>query len=268
MDQSKPITPPLTAVPSETDHSADVTDLLATMKITLAKVGQILETLTTQTSRVAELRPAMEASRQVRNIHIELEKQYRLQEEQMADVKTLIRDGIKERVNTSLKPRVHDLIQKKVQAKVKERVGKELVNQIPGNLRQEISCHKRQILSIQTSLHNSEARRNNTRLVTHSSDSPLTALLRPSPMTIETSDIERPTPSPHFPKTVQELVSLSPQNLKLLAVDYRLVTPPVSENTEVLLDKLMAHIGIPYQTIPGSASESRPPMIMRITRSD
>jgi hypothetical protein len=62
----------------------------------------------------------------VRNIHIELEKQYRLQEEQMADVKTLIRDGIKERVNTSLKPRVHDLIQKKVQAKVKERVGKEV----------------------------------------------------------------------------------------------------------------------------------------------
>jgi len=270
-NHSRPMTPPLTAAPSEIDHTADilpVTELLTTMKITLTKVGQTFDTLTTQTSRVAELRPAMEASRQVRNIHIELEQQYKLQEEKMADVKILIRDGIKERVNKSLKPRMHNLIEQKVQAKVKERVGKELANQIPKNLRQEISRHKRQILRIKTSLHNSEARRNNTRLVMHSSDVPLTALLRPSPMTVDTSDIEPPTPSPLFPRTVQELVSLSPENLRLLAADYRLITPSANESTEVVLDKLMAHIGIPYQTIPGSASESHPPMIMRITRSD
>lgn len=62
----------------------------------------------------------------MRNIHIELEQQYKLQEEKMADVKILIRDGIKERVNKSLKPRMHNLIEQKVQAKVKERVGKEV----------------------------------------------------------------------------------------------------------------------------------------------
>lgn len=117
----------------------------------------------------------------MRKIHIQLEEQYHQQTERMAELKTLIRDGIKERINKSLKPRVLELIQAKVQAKVKERVGHEvrrknllilcvkshpipkLVSQIPSNLKQEISHHKRQILRIRTSLHNSYVLRETSR---------------------------------------------------------------------------------------------------------
>lgn len=65
-NQNKPLSPPATAAPPETEPDAlAVKELLAAMKKTLITVGQNFETLSTQTVRVAELQPAMEASQEV-----------------------------------------------------------------------------------------------------------------------------------------------------------------------------------------------------------
>lgn len=65
------------------------------------------------------------------------------------------------------------------------------------------------------------------------------------------TNIEPSTPSQLFPNNVRELVSLSPEQLRLLAADYGLITstgnPPAGANVdtqEELLDKVMAHIGV------------------------
>jgi len=295
-----------------------VNELLSTMKSTLSALGKTFETLGEQTTKVAELGPAMEATHQVVLIRSQLTAQYARQDVRMQEVKTLLRDVLKEQLAETLRTRVHLLIQEKVEERVKENVRDQLHNQIPSNLRQEITHHKRQILQVQTSLHNSEARRHNALLSSTAAFSePLRPLHRPYPtqspssmpsMSLTTpvsqtrtivpspnmssahtettmlpEEIEPPTPSPLFPRNIADLFAMSPDNARMLVADYGLVkdegdTPgasPANQNTSespadtqdmhLNLNRFMAHIGVPYQIVPGSASPMSPaPLVTRI----
>jgi len=266
-----PPSPPPTAVGAEASATATVSELLSTMKNTVSALSKTFEMLGDQTTRVSELQPAMEASQQVLNIRTKLQQQYAEQEARIEQIKKFIRDGIKERINTKVKPRLHAIIASKVEEKVKERVRQELIAQIPDNLRQEIKSNRRQILQIQTTLHNSEARRKNSRIVTKSSE-PLSALRRPYPLTAE----EPPTPSDLFPDSIQKLLDLSADELRALAKDYELVdssSPAVGvgdESAEThykLLNKIMDHMGIQYQAVP-TVPGSRPLLFPKQARTD
>jgi hypothetical protein len=237
------------------------------MRNTLNIIGKTFQSLGQQSSQVAGLRPAIEASKQVLEIRTQLRTQYDVQGQRLDKIKTYIREGIKAEVHEKVKPNIHRFIEEKVAEKVKERVCTQLQKQIPDDLRKEIDHHRRQISHIQTTLHNSEARRNNGRL---QRSEPLSALLRPPSATGATE--ETATQSPLFPKTLPQLLSLSPDSLRTLAADYRLVDSSaagdVQHTQEDLLNMIMAHIGVPFQTLPGSGSDSSPPLITRVTRSE
>lgn len=162
-----------------------------------------------------------------------------------------------------------------MQEKVKERVRVQLIAQIPNNLRQEINSNKRQILQVKTTIHNSEARRKNSRVETKTSES-LSPLLRPSLTTAQ--ELEPPTPSPLFPKSIPKLLDLPPDALRKLAEDYDLVdsSSPVvpvgdtvqsAEAHQKLLNKVMDHIGISFLALPSALGE-RPLLSRKPVRTD
>lgn len=138
------------------------------------------------------------------------------------------------------------------------------MKQVPASLRQEITSHKRQVLQIQTTLHNSyvilyhtylarahilpkisEARRHNALLHIQDGSEVLRPLRRPferspsanmmptpsttpdsSPASLVSSleSLEPPTPSPFFPRDVAHLIDLSPTEARKLVSDYGLDT--------------------------------------------
>lgn len=135
----------------------------------------------------------------------------------------------------------------------------QLLKQVPASLGQEITSHKRQVLQIQTTLHNSyvilyhasitwthicsntsEARRHNALLHIQDGSELLRPLRRPfeqaspasllptpnsSPKSSPASaleSLEPPTPSPFFPIDVAHLIDLSPTEARKLVTDYGL----------------------------------------------
>lgn len=264
----------------------------------------------------------MDAHSQVVLIRTQLTAQYARQDARMQEVKTLLRDILKEQLAETLRTRVHLLIQEKVEERVKENVRQQLQDQIPSNLRQEITHHNRQILQVQTSLHNSEARRHNALLSsTAAFNEPLRPLHRPYsiqspssmpsmslmtpvsqtqslvpspnmssvsghiPTTMLPEEMEPPAPSPLFPRNIADLFAMSPDKARTLVADYGLVkdkgdspgasptnqntpeSPADTQDTYLNLNRFMAHIGVPLQIVPGSASPMSPaPLVTRVLK--
>lgn len=246
-------------------HTADllaVHELLSAMKSTLSALGKTFESLGEQTTKVAELGPAMEATHQLALIRDQIDAQYAHQDARMEKFKKLLRDELKEKIAQKFSLRVHALIQEKVEERVEEKVHEQLLNQIPSNLRQDITHHKQQILQVNLTLHNSEARRHNSLLTLSTSDfrEPLQPLLRPYPgqclspipsigltppisqtqtpmlsrnisstsadaatTSSHSTVIEPPTPSPLFPRNIADLFEMSPEQTRKLIEDYDLV---------------------------------------------
>ncbi|GJE91454.1 hypothetical protein PsYK624_076040 [Phanerochaete sordida] len=158
-----------------------VDELLGTMRQMLETLGATADTLGEQTIKVATLPAAMAAVQQIASAKEELDLHQRQQEENMLAFKQLLLDEVRSRLYARLKDTASAIVKEVIQKEIAERVRKQLREQIPQSMRDEVLRYKHQIMEVQVSLHNSEARRHNALIRSNSLDEPLRPLLRPPP---------------------------------------------------------------------------------------
>ncbi|KAF9485948.1 hypothetical protein BDN70DRAFT_794913 [Pholiota conissans] len=132
-----------------------VADLFASMKSTLASMSSAFERLGAQTEKVTALGLDAKAAVQLQNIKSALEAQITQQKLQVEAVKSTLQAKVKEAVEAKIRSQLQDVIKHSVQNVIEEKVRQQLSEQIPEDLRQQVISHKRQILEVKASLHNS-----------------------------------------------------------------------------------------------------------------
>ncbi|KAJ8076844.1 hypothetical protein PM082_001267 [Marasmius tenuissimus] len=256
-----------------------VADLLATMKSTVNALGKTFRLVGKQTEELAGLAPAIKASEDIKEIRERLEQQMKLYDAQIEtlrrDLQERVKDDIRERLRDAAVSAMHDEIQRKVS----ERVGRLLLERLPGELRDQVKGHKRQILEIKTNIHNMEARRMNSCL--KSSADTLYPLVPPVRGDISSTDSPDDSatavesPAQKFPDNLGKLWSLSPTDLEALllehGVDIMKASPQVPPTPglvadvprEASINLFLAHIGVPFRLVP---SPSGQPLVARIDK--
>lgn len=246
-----------------------VGELVASMKRVVGVLGTTFDSLGEQTARVATLAPALKASAQIKKLRSEVAEQMREQERRVLDTELLLGEAVKQSLSEEIKAHIRDTVAREV----KDRVSYQLNVQIPKNLREQIKHHKRQILEVQRSLHNSEARRHNSALGPAALVDELRPLLRPLPSAEQTPlprtvpptpvpEDSAPTPSPLFPRDLKALFALKSEEAQTLVKEYGLggqavpITPiegpDEPDSRERNLNKFMAHIGVSRRRVPNA----------------
>ncbi|KAJ7287272.1 hypothetical protein C8J57DRAFT_1283378 [Mycena rebaudengoi] len=232
-----------------------VGELVAAMKQVLGALGTTFDSLGDQTDRVASLGPGLKVSGQLKQLRSEIALQVQEQEKRTEEVKHALAEAVKQALSEELKAHIYSAVESQVTSKVAH----QLNTQVPESIRQLIKSHKRQILEVQTSLHNSEARQHNSALGPAALSHELRPLLRPLP------DAEQPihplqpqaTASPLFPRDLKALFSLETDTARTLVKEYGLEntspSSPVADETVAddgsdararNINKFMAHIGV------------------------
>jgi len=254
-----------------------VGELVAAMKRVVGVLGTTFDSLGEQTERVATLAPALKAAELIKKLRSEIAHVITQSEMQALEIKNSLDEAVKQTLSEEIKAH----IQATVASEVTDRVTRQLNAQIPENLRQQIKSHKRQILEVQRSLHNSEARQHNSVLGPAALNVELRPLLRPLPSAEQSPmpgsvlptpvPISRqaslsettPTASPLFPRDLKALFALKSEEAQTLVKEYGLgeeavpVTPIVAPGTEPdsrerNLNKFMAHIGVSRRRVPNA----------------
>lgn len=172
---------PTQTIPTVARDLGVVDELLGTMRQMLGTLSATVDTLGEQTIKVATLPAAMAAVEQIAAAKHELDAHQRQQEQIMMEFKQHLLDEVRTRLYARLKDTASAIVKEIVQKEIADRVRKQLREQIPQSMRDEVLRYKHQIMEVQVSLHNSEARRHNALIRSNSLDEPLRPLLRPPP---------------------------------------------------------------------------------------
>ncbi|KAF9517553.1 hypothetical protein BS47DRAFT_507552 [Hydnum rufescens UP504] len=214
-------------------------ELVTTMKGTLDHLGGVFDSLGEQTARVASLGPALHATHHIRQLRKQMVVQDRRQEERIQEIKTLLRDVLKEQIAEHLRVHVTRIIREQIQAKVKEQVAAKLNAQFPEALRKQVAQHKDQLHNVKRGLWDANARRHNSQFKSHQFNEPLQPLLMPSG-----------EPSERFPKTLGEMFSADAATAKQLVIDYGLPVAEGPDEREENLNVFMHHAGTAFHMLP------------------
>jgi hypothetical protein len=141
----------------------------------------------------------------------------RRHEDRIQDLKALLREVVRAKINDFLTHHLQHTIRDRISARVKERVeqrvsvtdhsfpGNEILNifrklheRIPDALRNQVDEHRKQIVDVKKNLINSEARRHNSLLTASNLQDPLKPLVRTNG---EVSEL--------FPNTMAKLFAMS-----------------------------------------------------------
>ncbi|KAF8178563.1 hypothetical protein K438DRAFT_1977800 [Mycena galopus ATCC 62051] len=258
-----------------------VGELVAAMKRVVGVLGTTFDSLGEQTERVATLAPALKAAEHINKIRAELAQVISESEVQAVEVQHLLEKAVKQTLSDEVKAHIAARVAREVKDRVTHQA--RYLPVIPEHLRQQIKSHKRQILEVQRSLHNSEARQHNSALGGEALTTELRPLLRPLP-SAEQSPMPRsmpptplplpisreasiheaaPTPSPLFPRDLKALFALRSEEAETLVKEYGLgehappVTPIVAPAAEAdfrerNLNRFMAHIGVSRRRVPNA----------------
>ncbi|KAF8897086.1 hypothetical protein CPB84DRAFT_1731458, partial [Gymnopilus junonius] len=138
-----------------------IANVFATMKTALVSMTNAFDHLGSQTEKLAEIAVNIKATEQLRLMQSALEKQIERQKAEVENLRSSLQTQIKEAVENKMRQELYDMIKGTIQQEIEEKVRQQLSIQIPEDLRQQVISHKRQILEVKASLHNSEARRYN-----------------------------------------------------------------------------------------------------------
>ncbi|KAF9268683.1 hypothetical protein L218DRAFT_524203 [Marasmius fiardii PR-910] len=128
--------------------------LIGTMKITVHELQNLLKLLGNGMEQVAELAPAVKASEEIKKIRAMLERRIKLHEDETNDLRKKLRKRVEDVIRTKFYDEAKSAMKDAVQRKVSDKVGRLLTERIPDELRVQGHGHRRQILEIQTNLHN------------------------------------------------------------------------------------------------------------------
>ncbi|KAF8176522.1 hypothetical protein BJ912DRAFT_986806 [Pholiota molesta] len=246
-----------------------VADLFANMKSTLALMSSAFDRLGSQTEKMASISLDVKAAEQLKRIKSTLEAQITRHRAEVEALRHTLQAKVKAALEARIRDHLHDVIKGSVQDIIEEKVRQELSSQIPEDLCQQVISHKRQILEVKASLHNSEARRYNALQTFPTVNARLRPLLRPlptpeqSPVPISISrsssmghstlatptnaffqrtgsnslrptvaDTVPPSPSPFFPRDMTTLFALNPEETKRLLREYGLSSAVASPAVE------------------------------------
>ncbi|KAB5589556.1 hypothetical protein CTheo_6999 [Ceratobasidium theobromae] len=226
------------AVPNpEIEH---VREVMAKMKETLNSLGISIDSLGEQTAKVATLPSGMETNQEILAVQRHMSRQRRKQDENIEEIKKLLREVAQEQIVDHLRNAVADQVMEIIDEFVEQEVKKLLDDIIPVELQNQVVEQKRQLEEVRRSLHNSEARRANALLrSTHMTDA-LHKLLLPSGMV-----------SADFPDNLGGLFAMDGPQAKRLLEEYGI---DASESREKNLNRFMQFIGVSYQMVPSQAS--------------
>ncbi|KAF8601610.1 hypothetical protein BDV93DRAFT_524569 [Ceratobasidium sp. AG-I] len=221
----------------EVEH---VREVLATMKQTLASLGMNFDALGDQTAKVATLPSGMETNQEILAVQRHMSRQRRKQDENIEEIKKLLREVAQEQIVEHLRKTVADQVMEIIDEFVEEEVQRNLDEIIPLELQRQVDDQKRQLEDVRRNLHNSEARRANALLrSTHMTD-PLHKLLMQNGMV-----------SADFPEHLGELFAMDGTQAKRLLAEYDI---EASESREKNLNRFMQFVGVSYQMVPSQAS--------------
>ncbi|GAB1526654.1 hypothetical protein RhiTH_009826 [Rhizoctonia solani] len=224
------------AIPNpEIEH---VREVIVKMKETLGTLGDPVfqinfDSLGEQTAKVATVPSGMETNQEILAVQRHMSRQRRKQDENIEEIKKLLREVAQEQIVEHLRNSVADQVIEIIDDFVEEEVRKQLDEIIPVELQNQVVEQKKQLEEVRRSLHNSEARRANALLrSTHMTDA-LHKLLLPSGMV-----------SADFPDNLGELFAMDGPQAKRLLEEYGI---DASESREKNLNRFMQFIGVSYQ---------------------
>ncbi|TFK44856.1 hypothetical protein BDQ12DRAFT_717999 [Crucibulum laeve] len=158
-----------------------IAEMFAAMKHTLCQLHSSFDLLGEQAETMISLGLDIKATEELKLLRSELEDQIIRQQAELQDVRRLLESKVKEALAERLKAQAYEMVKDCVSKKIKEKVHLELAAQIPKGLHQDLQVNRREMLEIQSDLHNSEARQYNSSLQSASLTVPLRPLLRPLP---------------------------------------------------------------------------------------
>ncbi|KIO34007.1 hypothetical protein M407DRAFT_240861 [Tulasnella calospora MUT 4182] len=243
----------LTPGPPGPDMMTSVQELLSGMKGTVATLTQTFEALQSQTLKVAEVGGTVNAAQEVKALGKHLVGQDKRQEEQIAELKTLIQEVLVAQIAEQMRMHLREIIRTQVAPRVKVAVAEQLQTQFPAGLEDTLDAHRKQLNLVKQCLQNAESRRINALIRASELNQPLRPLL-----------MENGKPSEHLPSTLAGIFSLPPKSVLSLMLDYKI--PYVQgESREKIFNRIMQFLGIGFQMVPTSKSRAETPLLTTTT---
>lgn len=241
--------PPAMAPALPGPEMASVQELLNGMKGTVTTLTQTFEALQNQTLRVAEVGGTVNAAQEVKELGKQLVGLDKRQEDQINELKTLIRDVLVAQIAEQMRVHLREIIRTQVAPRVKVAVAEQLRTQFPEGLEETLESHRKQLNLVKQSLQNAESRRINALIRASELNQPLRPLL-----------MEDGKPSEHLPSTLAGIFSLPPKSVVYLMLDYKI--PYVEgEPREKIFNRIMQFLGIGFQMVPTPKSRSHTPLL-------
>ncbi|CAL1711311.1 unnamed protein product [Somion occarium] len=217
--------------------TAELRELLGTMKTTLGTLGHTFKTLNEQSDKISTLGPTMQhASVQIHGLRQQIQKQDRKQEVRVNEIKSMIQNEMKDKFALDLQSFINDQIRKETALQVKEQVSLQMKDHVPLSLEEQVEGSRKQLIEVRHALQNSESRRANSTLETDNLNDTLQVVLKPDG-----------TKSALYPANLNSLFAYSPKMLKELLKDHGLLEHGSKEKN---LNRFMSHIGIRFQLVP------------------
>jgi hypothetical protein len=195
-----------------------------------------------QTQNVSSL-TIVDPSTQLQNLELEMQEQDRRQAQKIDEIKDLIQQVVANQVAEQIKRLFANEIEAMIQREVNRQVAHQLEAHIPHGLQQQVDDQKRQLVDVDRSLHNAEARRINNLIKSSNLNEPLRGLLKASGK-----------PSELFPRDLLDLFNRDDVALKRLLKEFDLID---TNSREKNLNTFMSYIGVAFQLI--TAPTSNPP---------
>jgi len=221
-----------------------VQDVLHQMRSSLDALDATFQNINDQTRDVATLAIA-DPSTQLHNLELEMHDQDRRQAQKIDEIKELIQQVVANQVAEQIKRLFANEIESLIQREVNRQVALQLETHIPNGLLQQVDEQKRQLVDVDRSLHNAEARRINNLIKSSNLNEPLRGLLRTSGK-----------PSDIFPRDLMDLFNRDDAAIKRLLKEFDLSD---SGSREKNLNTFMSFIGVAFQLITAPASAPTTP---------
>ncbi|KAG8864541.1 hypothetical protein FRB96_005044 [Tulasnella sp. 330] len=221
-----------------------VRDVLASMKDTLENLGVTFDTLGQHSQKVAGIEFEYNYDEQISSLRKHMSANEKKQEKRMDDLKTLLRDVLKDEIVPHIRTKMDHGIANELEKSVKSGISREVARNIPQRLQDQIIEDSQQLMDLEINLHNSEARRANALIRSNHLNDPLHPLLTSEGVV-----------SPGFPRDLSQLFGLDDDAAMELNDQYGLTD--IVEGKERNLNRFMQLCGISYQMTPFGGFELR-----------
>ncbi|KAJ3980784.1 hypothetical protein F5890DRAFT_1477446 [Lentinula detonsa] len=210
-------------------------------------IRRTCDILEKSTNFAAAAGPAIKVNEELRKLQRSLQEQKEVYEAQLQPLEEKLSLQLQEAIRGDFRDRALSLVKKRVREEIVNSINKELHLQIPLELHDQTAKHQSQMLEVNISIHNSEARAKNTTIRT--ANEHIHQLWLPSVKKAHSK----------FPPTVRALAEKSAEDVDLLLGAYNITMhhhsdkEPSAELTEKM-NHFLNFIGVRLRVVPTSST--------------